>query len=79
MFVHGGHSPQSLAKIESRSQRSNPRGWRRWSHEALLNLSEQEREARYILGPLSDIVGALGCLFYQKYNTTAREGDKMSR
>jgi len=37
MFIHGDHSTQSLAKIESRSQRSNPRGWRRWSREALFN------------------------------------------
>ena len=28
-----------------------------------INLSEQEREARYILGPFSDMLGALGCLF----------------
>ena len=27
------------------------------------NLSEQEREARYILGPFSDMLGALDCLF----------------
>ena len=44
-----------------------------------INLSEQEREARYILGPLSDIVGALDCLLYQQCNATTREGDKMSR
>ena len=27
MVVHGGHSTHFLTKIESRSQRSNPRGW----------------------------------------------------
>ena len=37
MFIHDGHSTQSLTKIESRSQRSNPRGWRRWSRKALFN------------------------------------------
>ena len=40
------------------------------------NLSEQEREARYILGPLSDILGALGCLFCK---TMTRQHEKMIR
>ena len=29
------------------------------------NLPQQEREARYILGPFSDTLGARGCPFYE--------------
>jgi len=37
MFTHGCRSTQSIANIESHSQRSNPRGWRRWSRGELFD------------------------------------------
>ena len=35
--IYASHSPWSFAMVKSHSQRSNPRGWRRWSCEALFN------------------------------------------
>ena len=35
--IYASHSPWSFAMVKSHSQRSNPRGWRRWSREALFN------------------------------------------
>ena len=37
IYIYASHSPWSFAMDKSHSQRSNTRGWRRWSHEALFN------------------------------------------
>ena len=37
MVIHGGHSHRSSQKLKALSQRSEPKGWRRWSREALFN------------------------------------------
>ena len=35
--IHGGHPHPSSQKPRALSKQSNPRGWRRWSREALFN------------------------------------------